>query len=108
MACRSSSTNIPSQPSCRLSRRPTSCGWSTRFGPIRVSQAGLFLCLAGLAAASSGLLPAVLLGALLLGLGYGPATPASSMILARAAPPHLLALTFSIKQTGVPLGTARG
>ena len=48
----------------------------------------------------------MILGALLLGLGYGPATPASSMILARAAPPHLLALTFSIKQTGVPLGTA--
>jgi nitrate/nitrite transporter NarK len=48
----------------------------------------------------------VLAGALLLGLGYGPATPASSAILARAAPPHMLALTFSIKQTGVPLGTA--
>jgi nitrate/nitrite transporter NarK len=28
------------------------------------------------------------------------------VILARAAPPHMLALTFSIKQTGVPLGTA--
>jgi nitrate/nitrite transporter NarK len=51
-------------------------------------------------------LPAVLLGALLLGLGYGPATPASSVILARTAPPHMLALMFSIKQTGVPLGTA--
>jgi nitrate/nitrite transporter NarK len=48
----------------------------------------------------------VLVGALLIGLGYGPATPASSVILARAAPPGMLALTFSIKQTGVPLGTA--
>jgi nitrate/nitrite transporter NarK len=48
----------------------------------------------------------VLVGALILGLGYGPATPASSVILVRAAPRHLLALTFSIKQTGVPLGTA--
>jgi len=84
----------------------TAGGWSARFGPIRVSQVGLMLCLAGLAVAASGWLPAVILGALLLGLGYGPATPASSMILARAAPPHLLALTFSIKQTGVPLGTA--
>ena len=84
----------------------TAGGWSARFGPIRVSQAGLLLCLAGLIAASSGLLPAVIFGALLLGLGYGPATPASSMILARATPPHLLAITFSIKQTGVPLGTA--
>ena len=84
----------------------TAGGWVARFGPILVSQAGLILCLAGLAVAASGVLPAVLLGALLLGLGYGPATPASSVILARTTPPHLIALTFSIKQTGVPLGTA--
>jgi MFS family permease len=81
-------------------------GWVGRFGPIRVSQIGLLLCLAGLSAAASGWLPAVLFGAFILGLGYGPATPASSVILARAAPPGMLALTFSIKQTGVPLGTA--
>ena len=84
----------------------TAGGWVGRFGPIRVSQVGLVLCLAGLATAASGALPLVLLGALLLGLGYGPATPASSVILARTAPPHLVALMFSIKQTGVPLGTA--
>ena len=84
----------------------TAGGWVGRFGPILVSQVGLLLCLAGLAAAASGMLPLVLLGALVLGLGYGPATPASSVILARAAPPGMLALTFSIKQTGVPLGTA--
>jgi len=84
----------------------TAGGWVARFGPIRVSQVGLFLCLAGLAAAASGEIAAVLAGALVVGLGYGPATPASSVILARAAPPHLFALTFSIKQTGVPLGTA--
>jgi len=84
----------------------TAGGWVGRFGPILVSQAGLALCCVGLAVAASGALPAVLIGALLLGLGYGPATPASSLILARAAPPHMLALTFSIKQTGVPLGTA--
>jgi MFS family permease len=80
--------------------------WVGRFGPILVSQAGLLLCLAGLAVASTAALPAVFAGALLLGLGYGPATPASSAILVRAAPPHMLALTFSLKQTGVPLGTA--
>ena len=81
-------------------------GWVGRFGPILVSQAGLLLCMVALAVAASGMLPAVLLGALLLGLGYGPATPASSVILARTAPPNRLALMFSIKQTGVPLGTA--
>jgi MFS family permease len=84
----------------------TAGGWVARFGPIRVSQVGMLLCGCGLAVAASGALPAVLAGALLIGLGYGPATPASSAILARAAPPGMLALTFSVKQTGVPLGTA--
>ncbi len=84
----------------------TAGGWVARFGPIRVSQAGMLLCGCGLAVAASGSGAAVLAGAVLIGLGYGPATPASSVILARAAPPGMLALTFSIKQTGVPLGTA--
>jgi MFS family permease len=84
----------------------TAGSWTARFGPIRVSQIGMLLCGCGLALAASGALWTVLLGALVIGLGYGPATPASSVILARAAPPGMLALTFSIKQTGVPLGTA--
>jgi predicted MFS family arabinose efflux permease len=40
----------------------------------------------------------------LIGLGYGPITPASSQILARTTPPDQMALVFSIKQTGVPVG----
>jgi MFS family permease len=79
-------------------------GWVARFGPIRVTQAGLALCLAGLALAAAASLPLVVLGGFVLGLGYGPTTPASSVILARSAPPGLFALTFSIKQTGVPAG----
>ena len=84
----------------------TAGGWSARFGPIRVSQVGLALCFGGLAMAASGWLPLVVLGAFIIGLGYGPTTPASSQILVRAAPPSLIALTFSIKQTGVPVGGA--
>lgn len=79
-------------------------GWVARFGPIRVSQAGLALCLAGLALAASAWLPLVVLGGFVVGLGYGPTTPASSVILVRAAPPGMFALTFSVKQTGVPAG----
>jgi MFS family permease len=79
-------------------------GWVARVGPIRVSQAGLALCLAGLALGATGRLPLVLLGAFVLGLGYGPTTPASSAILVRAAPPAAFSLIFSIKQTGVPAG----
>lgn len=84
----------------------TAGGLVARFGPIRVSQIGLLLVLAGLALAASARLPLLAAGAFVIGLGYGPATPASSYILARAAPPKLVALTFSIKQTGVPAGAA--
>ena len=46
------------------------------------------------------------LSPLVIGLGYGPITAASSQLLARTTPPKRMALTFSIKQTGVPLGAA--
>jgi len=48
----------------------------------------------------------MLFAPILIGLGYGPITPSSSQLLARTAPRERLALTFSIKQTGVPLGAA--
>lgn len=75
-----------------------------RFGAIRVSQAGLVLCAAGLGLCALPWLPAVTLGAMLIGLGYGPITPASSHLLALTTPPHRMSLVFSVKQTGVPLG----
>ena len=84
----------------------TSIDLILRDGPIRVSQYCLILCGAGLAVTSSGSLPLMIPGALLIGMGYGAVTPASSHILAKSAPPHLMALTFSIKQTGVPIGGA--
>ena len=76
----------------------------SRFGPIRVSQLGLFICAVGLCLCASAWLPMIALGALLIGLGYGPITPASSQILARTTPPEQMGLVFSIKQTGVPVG----
>ena len=85
----------------------TAGGMVARYGPVRMSQAGLTSCLIGLAlAASSYSLCVVALGAFFDGLGYGPTTPASSQILVRATPPSLIAITFSVKQTGVPLGGA--
>ena len=76
----------------------------SRLGPIRVSQWGLMLCATGLCLCAVPWLPAIGLGALLIGLGYGPITPASSQILARTTPSSQMALVFSIKQTGVPVG----
>lgn len=81
-------------------------GWVARFGPIRVSQVALALCFAGLSLAASGAaLWIVVLGGFVVGVGYGPTTPASSSILVRT-PPRYFSLIFSIKQTGVPAGGA--
>jgi MFS family permease len=86
------------------------CGvFIERFGAIRVSQAAALLCGVGtflLALAQPDMLVLLVLAPLVMGLGYGPITPASSQLLARTAPPERMALTFSIKQTGVPAGAA--
>ncbi len=87
-------------------------GFIERFGAIRVSQACVLFCAAALvmvcasAAAPAPIIGMLVLAPLVLGLGYGPITPASSHVLVRTAPPSKLALTFSIKQTGVPAGAA--
>jgi MFS family permease len=80
-----------------------------RFGAIRVSQAAVLICAAGLAMMA--VVPPVaaallVVAAALIGIGYGPITSASSELLARTTAPDRLALTFSIKQTGVPAGAA--
>ena len=75
-----------------------------RLGAIRVSQLGLGLCAVGLALCALPWLPAVAVGALCIGAGYGPITPASSHLLALTTPAHRMSLVFSIKQTGVPAG----
>src|SRR5690606_333214 len=75
-----------------------------RYGAIRASQAGLVLCALGVAACAVGTVYMTALGAVLIGLGYGPITPASSHLLARSTPAHRMSFVFSVKQTGVPLG----
>jgi MFS family permease len=84
-------------------------GFIDRFGAIRVSQAGVVLCAAGTFAVALAPQSAIALlagAAVMIGVGYGPITPASSHVLIRTAEPSRLALTFSIKQTGVPAGAA--
>ncbi len=80
-----------------------------RIGPIRASQVCVVLCTFGVAVIAllpNGAAGLLIAAALLIGIGYGPITPASSQVLARTAPPSRMALTFSIKQTGVPAGAA--
>ena len=49
-----------------------------RYGAIRVSQGGLVLCALGLFTVLLPAVPAVVLGAVMIGLGYGPITPADA------------------------------
>ena len=77
-----------------------------RHGPMRMSQASLALSGAGLGLMATANLFFVVLGALVIGLGYGQVTPSSSAILVERTPPNLRAFIFSLKQTGVPIGGA--
>lgn len=75
-----------------------------RWGAIRLSQAGLVCSGTGLLLCAVPHPAVIALGALCIGAGYGPITPASSHLLIKSTPPSQLSLVFSIKQTGVPLG----
>ena len=75
-----------------------------QYGPLRASQICLIGGAWGALAFSFGLIWMLVPAALLLGIGMGPSTPASSGILARFSTPRRAPLVFSIKQTGVPIG----
>lgn len=88
------------------------CGGALRrWGALRTSQLGCLAMALGLAAAALLAqpwlaLPPLVLGIFLNSAGSTVATPASSQILAKYAPPKWAPLVFSIKQTGVPAGLA--
>lgn len=85
-----------------------SCGgFILRYGALRISQLCLVLMGSSLLVVASGLLWLYPLGAILLGMA-AVSTPASSHILARVCPPRLAPVIFSVKQTGVPVGSLIG
>ena len=75
-----------------------------RWGAVRLSQVGLACSTIGLCLCAIPHPVVMFLGAIFVGLGYGPITPASSHLLIKTTPPSQLSLVFSVKQTGVPLG----
>jgi MFS family permease len=85
---------------------PVSGYFIDRFGPICVSQICLVLCALGLGAISIPVIPMMIIGALIMGIGCGSVTPASSHLLVRTTPFSMMSVVFSIKQTGVPIGGA--
>ncbi|MBR1031499.1 MFS transporter [Bradyrhizobium liaoningense] len=76
----------------------------TRFGPLRTS----FICVvtsgAGLTLLAVPHLAAALLATAIIGLSYGPLTPASSHVLARYRSDAGMAFLVSTRQTSVPMG----
>tara|TARA_B110000503_G_scaffold142747_1_gene240711 strand:- start:869 stop:2089 length:1221 start_codon:yes stop_codon:yes gene_type:complete len=75
-----------------------------RWGALGLSQICLGITSFGLIMCAVAHPVTIVLGAMLIGLGYGPITPASSHLLIQSTPPERMSLVFSIKQTGVPLG----
>jgi len=76
-------------------------GW---VGPLRLSFACILVAGLGLVLFGSGTMAGVLLATIIIGLGYGPLTPASSQVLASQSQSHGFALLVSVRQTSVPLG----
>ncbi len=77
-----------------------------RLGAFQVSRLCLALCAGAMLLIGSGQLMAVLAGSILMGLGYGGITPASSFFLSQSGPVRNRSLLFSIRQSGVPAGAA--
>ena len=77
-----------------------------RHGPLRVSQHSLAWSAGGIALFALASPVVCVIGAFMLGIGYGPITPASSTILSTRASERLRNIIMSIRQTGVPLGGA--
>jgi len=77
-----------------------------RHGPVRVLQAAVLGVALGLAVGAGTHVASLLVCGALLGTAHGLVNPASSAILAVAAPARVRSMIFSIKQTGVPAGGA--
>ena len=75
-----------------------------KFGGIRANQIGMAFSACCLLLALPVYLPLLFFSALLIGLGYGPNTPAGSHILNKTTPPQHRGFVFSLKQSGAPLG----
>lgn len=77
-----------------------------RYGAIRICQITMVFAFIGVAVLTLSTPMAAAASAALLGLCYGPVNPVSTHILARVSPKHWRPMIFSIKQTGMPAGSA--
>ncbi|MCO4854867.1 MFS transporter [Herbaspirillum sp. WGmk3] len=77
-----------------------------RLGAFQVSRWCLALCALGMLLIATTHVAGVLTGSVLMGMGYGGITPASSYFLSQSGPLKNRSLLFSIRQSGVPAGAA--
>jgi len=75
-----------------------------RFGGVRMIQLGLGATATGLILASHGSVPAFAACAVLIAIGYGPLTPASTLILSRVVPAGAAPIIYSLQKMAVPFG----
>ncbi len=81
---------------------------AARYGALRILAVSLGCVALGLSVAATGSVAALFIGGLILGLGFGPETPASSLVLSRIATGPRRPFIFSIKQTGNQIGGMLG
>ena len=80
-------------------------GLVRRYGGVRATQAVLLAAGGMLALAALGSsVPGLALAAIVLGLGYGAAAPASTHLLVPQTPQPVFNMVMSLRQIGVPLG----
>lgn len=77
---------------------------SRRYGAARVNQLGHALAAIGMLVLLVPHAAFLVIGSLVIGLGYGMITPSASHLLMRYTPPQRRSTVFSIHQTGIPAG----
>ena len=79
-----------------------------RYGAVRTLQGVLAATAAMLLLAAGGSVIWLGISAVVLGLGYGAAAPASTHLLVPQTPPRVFNMVMSLRQIGVPLGGVLG
>jgi MFS family permease len=83
-------------------------GFIHRYGAVRTLQGVLAATAAMLLLAAGGTVVWLGISAVVLGLGYGSAAPASTHLLVPHTPPRVFNMVMSLRQIGVPLGGVLG
>jgi len=77
---------------------------SRRYGAARTNQIGHALVASGMALLLVPWTAFLVIGSLVIGLGYGMITPSASHLLMRFSPPARRSTMFSLHQVGIPAG----